>query len=105
MAQLNALRNNAQLQEAINVRQAARLLGVAPIEDPDGDLAGRDVIHNKGNAGPWVFAAVVLAAAIWFTWFWSQRTQAEKAAQPVTSATPAPGKSAPNSDYIEFYKP
>lgn len=78
VACLDALRKNAQLQQAIKIRQAARLLGVPPMpraEDEELLAGGNITFERPAPAWPWAVAIVAvflmglalagLGAALW----------------------------------------
>jgi len=103
VAQLDALVKNAKIQEALQTRTAARILGVPPGDiESDDMLAGGDITINRGSAAPWLACAIVLAVAIvaataLIVWRWD--------VAPVKSNPPPPPPPSKSSDYIEFYKP
>ncbi len=102
VAQLDGLRRNARLQEAINLKTAARIYGVTAPPDEDEMLAGGNITVNH-PASSWpvvaVLALAILAAAAGITWFVSLP-------RPVAPTVPTPpAASNPNTDFIEFYRP
>ena len=89
MAQLDFLRRNGQLQEAINVRQAARLLGVATPEPEEmGDLAGRDVVHQYGIQGSALLVGLIVLVLLLFAiagLWWYASTHATTGTVPIAT--------------------
>lgn len=91
VAQLAAIRQNAQVQHATQIRLLSSMLGVPPSPMEDDVLAGGD-IKIGSNVGPWVLAAVILVLAAVMLW--------PLLPKPASAATPAAqGVALPNTGW------
>jgi hypothetical protein len=100
MAQLAAIRRNERLQDAINVRTAARIYGVVSPDRDEEMLAGGNITVNQpqpSNDVSLVLLAimgVLLILAVAFgVWAWSQRQPVSTpsvSVAPVTPLAPVP---------------
>jgi len=91
VAQLAALRQNAQVQHAAHTRLMTKMLGVPPSPMEEDVLAGGD-IKIGSNIGPWILAAVILVLAAILLW--------PLIPKPAAAATPQPqGVALPNTSW------
>ena len=88
VAQLDVLRQNAQVQHAAHVRLMSKMLGVPPTPMEEDLLAGGD-IKIGSNAGPWILAAVALVIGAILLWPFLPK--------PTTTATTAQGVQLPGA--------
>jgi hypothetical protein len=91
VAQLAALRRNARLQEAIQLRQAQQVLGVVAPGVDDEMLAGGNItIQSHYNPWPWVVGIAILALAILFAAWLIAGRHIATASTTTTTTTPVP---------------